>query len=174
MNDDGFTFLPGGVRISKADVRLDALGALDELDAALGLLRTALAGTPEAALIETLQRDLLKIGGELATGRPALAPEAVAALDAETARRNAALPPLREFVLAGENETSARAHVARAVCRRAEREVVRARAAHPDLVFPPALAYLNRLSGLLFALARGAGASFSTERKNVRRKLRST
>ena len=174
MNDDGFTFLPGGVRLSKSDVRLDALGALDELDAALGLLRTALTGIPDAELVETVQRDLLRIGGELATGRPALAPEAVAALEAETARRNAALPPLRDFVLAGANEASARAHVARAVCRRAEREVVRVRDAHPNLVFPPALAYLNRLSGLLFALARGAEASFSTERKNFRRKLRST
>ena len=174
MNDDGFTFLPGGVRVSKADARLDALGALDELDAALGLLKVALAGKPAAARIEALQRDLLKIGGELATGQPALEAAAVAALDAETARRNAALPPLREFVLAGANEASARAHAARAVCRRAEREVVRLREAHPEIVFPPALAYLNRLSALLFALARGSSASFSTERKNVRRKLRST
>mgnify|MGYP003608063240 CR=1 FL=1 len=174
MNDDGFTFLPGGVRLSKSDVRLDALGALDELDAALGLLRTALTGIPDAELVETVQRDLLRIGGEIATGQPALEAAAGAALDAETARRNAALPPLREFVLAGTSEASARAHVARAVCRRAEREVVRARDAHPDLVFPPALAYLNRLSALLFALARGAEASFSTERKNFRRKLRST
>ena len=154
MNDDGFTFLPGGTRVSKSDVRLDALGALDELDAALGLLRAALAGRPDAARIEAIQRDLLKIGGELATGRAALAPDAGAALDAETARRNAALPPLREFVLAGASEASARAHFARAVCRRAEREAVRVREAHPQLVFPPALVYLNRLSALLFALAR--------------------
>ena len=156
MNDDGFTFLPGGVRVSKSDVRLDALGALDELDAALGLLKVALAGTPDAALAEAIQRDLLRIGGELATGRPALAPDAVAALETETARRNAALPPLREFVVAGASEASARAHAARAVCRRAERNLVRVREAHPAIVFPPALAYLNRLSGLLFALARAA------------------
>ena len=156
MNDDGFTFLPGGVRASKADARLDALGALDELDAALGLLKVALAGKPAAARIEVLQRDLLKIGGELATGRPALAPEAVAALETEIAQRNAALPPLHEFVLAGASETSARAHAARAVCRRAERELVRVRHTHPEIVFAPALAYLNRLSGLLFALARAA------------------
>jgi cob(I)alamin adenosyltransferase len=156
MNDDGFTFLPGGVRVSKSDARLDALGALDELDAALGLLRVSLAGRPDAAFIESSQRDLLKIGGELATGRPALDASSVAALAAETARRNAALPPLREFVLAGANEPSARAHAARAVCRRAEREIVRVRAAHPELVFAPALGYLNRLSGWLFALARAA------------------
>ena len=154
MTDEGFTFLPGGVRVSKADGRLDALGALDELDAALGLLRVALAGHPDAARIESSQRDLLKIGGELATGRPALAPDADAALEGEIARRNAALPPLRGFVLTGATEASARAHVARAVCRRAEREIVRVRETHPELVFPPALAYLNRLSGWLFALAR--------------------
>ena len=154
MNDDGFTFLPGGVRVSKADARLDALGALDELDAALGLLKVSFAGLPVAARIESIQRDLLKIGGELATGKSALAPEAVAVLDAEMTRRNAALPPLREFVLAGASEASARAHAARAVCRRAEREIVRVRETHPEIVFPAALAYLNRLSGLLFALAR--------------------
>ena len=156
MNDDGFTFLPGGVRVSKSDARMDALGALDELDAALGLLRVALAGKPDAARIECIQRDLLKIGGELATGKPALEASAVAALDGEIARRNAALPPLREFVVAGANEASARAHFARAVCRRAERELVRVREAHPGIVFPAGLAYLNRLSGLLFALAREA------------------
>ena len=154
MNDDGFTFLPGGVRVSKSDARLDALGALDELDAALGLLRVSLAGRPDAAFIESSQRDLLKIGGELATGRPALDASSVAALENEIARRNATLPPLHAFVLAGASEASARAHLARAVGRRAERELVRVRHTHPGIVFAPALAYLNRLSGLLFALAR--------------------
>ena len=156
MNDDGFTFLPGGVRVSKSDARMEALGALDELDAALGLLKVALADKSAATLVESIQRDLLKVGGELATGRSALAPEAVAALENEIARRNAALPPLHAFVLAGASEVSARAHLARAVCRRAERELVRVRHTHPEIVFPPALAYLNRLSGLLFALARAA------------------
>ena len=154
MNDDGFTFLPGGTRVSKSDVRLDSLGALDELDAALGLLRVSFVGHPDAARIEAIQRDLRKIGGELATGRAALAADAVAALETETTQRNAALPPLREFVLAGATEASTRAHFARAVCRRAERELVRVRETQPELVFSPALAYLNRLSGLLFALAR--------------------
>ncbi len=154
MNDDGFTFLPGGARVSKADARMDALGALDELGAALGLLKVARAGTPDAALVETMQRDLWRIGGELATGQPALGPDAVAALEGEIARRTAGLPPLREFVLPGASEPSARAHLARAVCRRAERELVRVRATHPEIVFPPALAYLNRLSAWLFAVAR--------------------
>lgn len=154
MNDDGSTFLPGGRRLSKADPLLDALGSLDELNAALGMLRAALDSPPDAALIESLQKQVLAIGGELATGQPRLAPDAVAALETEIARRAAGLPPLRDFVLPGAGETSARAHLARAVCRRAERAAVHAREAHPERVSAPALAWLNRLSGLLFAWAR--------------------
>ena len=152
--DDGSTSLPGGPRVDKADVRIGALGALDELNAALGLLRAALAGPADAALIESIQRDVLLIGRELAGGAPGPDAAAVAALDRETDRRNAALPPLRDFVLPGAGEASARAHWARATCRRAERELVRARESHPARVSAPALAYLNRLSTLLFALAR--------------------
>lgn len=159
MNDDGFTVLPGGARVSKSDARLEALGALDELGAALGLLKIALPAPAQAALVETAQRDLLRIGGELATGRPALGPDAVAALAREIARLDAARPPPRDFVVAGGNEAAARAHFARAVCRRAERDVVRVRDAHPELVLPPALAYLNRLSGLLFSLAQAASGA---------------
>ena len=95
INDDGFTFLPGGRRLSKADPLLDALGSLDELNAALGMLRAALESPPDAALIESLQKQVLAIGGELATGQPRLAPDVVAALEAETARRAADLPPHR-------------------------------------------------------------------------------
>ena len=154
MNDDGFTSLPGGRRLSKSDPLLDALGSLDELNAALGLLRAALDSPPDAALIESLQKQVLAIGGELATGQSPLPAAAPAALEAETARREAALPPLHGFVLPGATETSARAHFARAVCRRAERDFLRARDRHPDRPAPAALPYLNRLSALLFALAR--------------------
>ena len=154
MNDDGFTTLPGGRRLKKSDPIFEALGSLDELNAALGLLRISLAGHSSAALIETLQKQLLAIGGELATGQPRLGPDAVAALETEIARRQAALPPLHGFVLPGGSERSARAHMARAVCRRAERELVRAQEACPERVLPPAMAWLNRLSELLFALAR--------------------
>ena len=154
MNDDGFTSLPGGRRLSKSDPLLDALGSLDELNAALGLLRAALDSPPDAALIESLQKQVLAIGGELATGQSPLPAAAPAALEAETARREAALPPLHGFVLPGATETSARAHFARAVCRRAERDLVRARESRPDAVSAPALAWLNRLSNLLFTVAR--------------------
>ncbi len=155
MNDDGSTFLPGGLRLPKSDPLFDALGSLDELSAALGLLRAHPAAAAETALLESLQRLLLEIGAELATGRPRLDPGALAGLERETARFAAGRPPPRAFVLPGAGEAAARAHWARAVGRRAERDLVRARAAHPDRVFPPALAALNRLSALLFAFAAG-------------------
>ena len=154
MNDDGFTSLPGGRRVGKSDPLICALGALDELHAALGLLRAAIPGTPEADRIESIQRYAKTVGGELAAGSPRLEPEAVAGLEREIARLDAFLPPARGFVLPGANEASARAHWARAVCRRAEREWVRARERYPDRVSAPAIAFLNRLSGLLFSLAR--------------------
>ena len=154
MNDAGITSLAGGESLDKAAPAICALGSLDELNAALGLLRAGLGGTPDAARIEVLQRQVLLIGAELATGTARVAPGAVAELEQDLARRSAKLPPLHGFVLPGANELSARAHVARAACRRAEREVVRARETHPERVFPASLAWLNRLSGLLFAQAR--------------------
>ena len=154
MNDDGFTFLPGGRRVSKSDALIGAIGSLDELNAALGLLRAQLAGHADATLVESIQRNILQIGSELATGKPQLDASATAALEREIERRNAGLPPLHDFVLPGDSEASARAHFARTVCRRAERELVRAQESHPARVSAAALAYLNRLSNLLFAVAR--------------------
>lgn len=154
MHDDASSSLPGGLRRPKSDALFDALGSLDELNAALGLLRAHPAARPDAARIESLQRELLLVGSEIAAGPPRLDPDAVAALERDVARRDAAQPPPDGFVLPGASEASARAHWARAVCRRAERDLVRAREAHPDRVSPQALAYLNRLSALLFALAR--------------------
>lgn len=162
MSDDGFTTLPAGLRLGKSDVLFDALGALDELNAALGLLRAACAGSAEAILLETIQADLLRIGGELATGQPQLDPAAPARLDREIARRGADRPPPADFVRPGANEREARAHWARATCRRAERELVRAHERHPQRVFPPALAHLNRLSAFLFAFAAGAAGQAPT------------
>jgi len=154
MNDDGFTSLPGGLRLRKSDALICAIGGLDELNAALGLLRVQLAKNPDAALIESIQRDLLQIGGELATGRPQLGKDSLAALERETEKRGKGLPLLHDFVVPGGNEASARCHWARTACRRAERELVRAQEQHPKRVSAAALQYLNRLSGLLFALAR--------------------
>lgn len=156
MSDDGFTTLPGGLRLPKSDPLLEALGALDECNAALGLLRAALAGRPAAARLEACQRDLMQIGGELALGGPRLDAGAPAALGEETRRQKAGLPPPAGFDLPGRNEVSARAHAARTACRRAERELVRLREAHPHRVTAPALAFLNQLGTWLFVLAREA------------------
>ena len=154
MNDAGFTSLPGGLRLRKSDARICAIGGLDELNAALGLLRVQLAQNPEAALIESIQRDVLRIAGELAAGKALLDASSIVALENEIQRRNAVLPALHDFVVPGGNETSARCHWARTACRRAERELVRAQEQHPKRVSAASLQYLNRLSGLLFALAR--------------------
>ena len=156
--DEGFTSLPGHPRVAKSDDRICALGALDELNAALGLLRAVFDDDPEAAGIESIQRDLLAIGGAVAAGRGSLDPGLLTRLDSARRHLDAALPPARGFVLPGHSETSARAHWARAVCRRAEREFVRARETHPGAVPAAAPAFLNRLSGLLFSLARSLDA----------------
>ena len=152
--DEGHTDLPKGHRMAKSDAVFDAMGALDELGAALGLVRSAAESREESAWIESIQRDLLEIGSELATEQARLAPDAVRRLEAAAARLKEGRPPAQGFDLPGAGERSARAHLARAVCRRAERDLVRARERHPARVTPAALAYLNRLSGTLFALAR--------------------
>lgn len=154
--DEGHTDLPGRHRLAKSDAVFDALGSLDELSAALGLLRAATEVREESAWIESIQRDLLVIGSELATEQARLAPDAVRRIEAITSRLEEGLPPAQDFDLPGAGERSTRAHLARAICRRAERDLVRARERHPARVSPAALAYLNRLSGTLFALARKA------------------
>ena len=154
MHDDGFPFLPGGLRLPKTDPIFDALGSLDELAAALGLLRATLSAPPEAAFLEILQRDLQFLGSELATGRPCLPAAALETLENETAALAARRPPAQSYARPGANEPSARAHWARTVCRRAERDTLRALAAHSGLSAPLARSYLNRLSTYLFGLAR--------------------
>lgn len=154
MNDDGFTFLPGGVRVRKSDPLICVLGSLDELNAALGLLRVQLAEHSNATLVNAIQCDLFRIGGDLATGQLQLKTESIATLEHETDQRVKGLPPLCDYIVPGENEASARCHWARAVCRRAERDLIHAQASHPDRVSALAMAYLNQLSSLLFAMAR--------------------
>lgn len=152
--DDGSTSLADGSRIDKDSPRVEAMGAVDELNSALGLL---LAETPVSnAVWETLtgvQHKLFDLGGELSLPQqPALTDADVAALERALDNFNAQLPPLKEFILPGGSRCAALCHVARAVCRRAERRV-RALAKTED-VSPAALRYLNRLSDLLFVCAR--------------------
>ncbi len=152
--DRGETGLADGERRPKDDPRVEALGAVDELNAHLGLLAGLLAaGEPAAPLVEELQQLLLDLGAELATpGRQDLGPADVRRLEEALDGLNAELPPLEEFLLPGGGPAAAQAHVARTVCRRAERRLVALARREP--VNPHALAWLNRLSDLLFVLAR--------------------
>ena len=154
MNDDGFTFLPGGLRVRKSDELICAIGSLDELNAALGLLRVQLSKQADADLIRSIQGDLFQMGNELATDHPQLEPQRVGVIEQETEKRNHSLPPLEGFILPGGSLECALTNWVRTVCRRTERDLVRAQETNPSRVTALALQYLNRLSGLLFALAR--------------------
>jgi cob(I)alamin adenosyltransferase len=159
--DAGETSLFGGTRARKSDPRVDAYGEVDELNAWLGLAR---ASAPDPALADELvplQRDLFALGAQLADPADKIAARVTKATlsDADTARLErlidrleAELPPLRRFILAGGAPAGAALHVARTVCRRAERRIV---ALDPP-VDPVLLRYVNRLSDLLFVLARTA------------------
>jgi cob(I)alamin adenosyltransferase len=159
--DRGETSLGDGTRVTKLDCRIAAFGAVDELNSHVGL---ALAGGPPAEFVEVLERvqnELFDLGADLSVpygiaDRLRISEEHIERLERDCDRFNADLPELRSFVLPGGTETAARLHVARAVCRRAEREAL---AAAEELeISRLALVYLNRLSDLLFILARSANA----------------
>ena len=163
--DQGETSLIGGDRVSKAAPRLECYGTVDEVNATLGLVRTSLAGSAaESALgpiIHRVQQELFNLGAELATPDPArraaqprIEARHVDQLEADIDALNPDLPALRSFVLPGGGWVSAYFHLARTVCRRAERLVVRL-AADED-VGELAVRYLNRLSDALFVLGRWA------------------
>jgi cob(I)alamin adenosyltransferase len=160
--DDGTTGLFGGVRVSKDSERVDAYGTVDELNAVLGIVRAHVPPAEIDALLLSIQNDLFAVGAELACApgkeqRLACEPvgsSRIAALEQAIDGADSALPALKNFVLPGGSPSAAALHHARTVCRRAERLLVRARRSEPlrdDLVI-----YLNRLSDLLFALARRA------------------
>jgi len=163
--DLGETGLFGGGRVSKDDPRVEAYGAVDELNAVLGLARTAgLPGDIEA-LVARLQGELFVLGADLATPKDSMARAdrvvrlkdgAARALEPEIDRLEALLPPLRTFLLPGGSPGGAALHVARTVCRRAERRVVTL--ARKNEVSPESVVYLNRLSDLLFVMARSVNA----------------
>ena len=161
--DGGETSLFGGDRVGKGDDRLEAYGSLDELNAYLGWFRSTTREEDLALLVLTIQPVLFDLGAHLATPReaekaqrilPPIREESVKRLEEAIDRLEAELPPLTAFILPGGTEESAILQVARAVCRRGERAVVRAVKEH-DVPLPPAgLPYLNRLSDLLFVMAR--------------------
>ncbi|MGA2399780.1 MAG: cob(I)yrinic acid a,c-diamide adenosyltransferase [Steroidobacteraceae bacterium] len=152
--DDGTTGLGDGGRVAKESLRVEAYGAVDEANSAVGMV-LAVAGLPEATrrCLTEVQHDLFDLGGELCIpGHRIITPAYVERLEAELDRFNDTLPPLKEFVLPGGGTAAAACHVARAVCRRAERRAWSL--ARVEDIAPDALKYLNRLSDLLFVLAR--------------------
>ena len=151
--DDGTTGLGDGSRTRKDSLRVAAMGDVDELNSTIGLLLTEpLPDDIRDALID-IQHDLFDLGGELCIpGFENLADTQVARLDALLLRYNATLPRLQEFILPGGSRSAAIAHVARTVCRRAERAIVSL--GGEEAIRPACRQYVNRLSDLLFVLAR--------------------
>jgi cob(I)alamin adenosyltransferase len=151
--DDGTTGLGDGTRVPKSHGRIGAMGDVDELNSHLGVLLAEPLPDDVRDLLVTIQHELFNLGGELSIpGYTLLKDDAVAALDAALAHYNAALPRLAEFILPAGTRSAALAHVARAVARRAERAVVTLAAAETINAAPRL--FLNRLSDLLFVLAR--------------------
>ncbi|BBD76967.1 MULTISPECIES: cob(I)yrinic acid a,c-diamide adenosyltransferase [Hydrogenophilus] len=162
--DNGTTGLGSGERTGKDDPRIEAIGTVDELNAILGLLACEPLPEDLAALIVRLQHELFDLGGELCLPGMALFAESrVDELEQALDRLNETLPPLKDFILPGGTRAAALAHLARTVCRRAEREVVRLARVEPQERLRPVVArYLNRLSDLLFVLARTLNARSGT------------
>jgi cob(I)alamin adenosyltransferase len=168
--DGGETDLVGGRRVAKDSPRIAAYGTLDELNAAVGLARAlnagggarTAAGRELDAILRRLQNEIFDLGGELATPADAFQPgmfrvgsAEVEALEATLDRCQRDLAPLRSFVLPGGGPVSAALHVARTICRRAERDVLHLM--QQEEIGPWPLAYVNRLSDLLFVLSRWIG-----------------
>lgn len=156
--DRGETGLIGGSRVPKDHLRVEAYGAVDELNAHLGIVRAHVADSELGPLLDEIQHRLFDLGAELAApagaagAAPTIDDAAIEGLERAIDTYQAGLPPLREFILPGGALPAAEVHVARTVCRRAERRLVTL--ARRETVRPDLLRYLNRLSDFLFVLAR--------------------
>jgi len=151
--DDGTTGLGDGSRIKKTERRIEAIGTVDELNSLIGLLLARELPEEIHNSLTDIQHDLFDLGGELSIpGRATIAAPQVKRLETILDQFNADLPPLKEFILPGGSEEAAVCHVARSVCRRAERRVVHLGEA--ENINTASAEYLNRLSDLLFVLAR--------------------
>ena len=160
QGDDGTTGLIGGSRVRKCEHRLDCTGTVDELNAALGLAAVALEGEIRS-LVNQIQHDLFALGSHLANPEPSssqaeslpvIEEQMISRLEMQIDSAEAELPPLRNFILPGGSEAAARLHLARTICRRAERVVVDFSMDRP--ISPLIVTYLNRLSDWLFVHAR--------------------
>jgi cob(I)alamin adenosyltransferase len=162
--DHGQTSLGDGTRVSKADPRIEAIGAVDETNATIGVLRIHTRSRPaEDAMMARVQNDLFDVGADLCVpgtsgDRLRISDAAVARLGAEIEAMNLALPPLRSFILPGGTDAAAFAHLARVAARRAERVTTAV-----DDVNPVVQRYLNRLSDHLFVLARVLNENAATD-----------
>jgi cob(I)alamin adenosyltransferase len=165
--DSGDTGLFDGTRVPKSDARVSTYGDVDELNAWLGFARAALGdhSTDLSEHLERIQRDLFALGARLAdpshriadrVTKAAVTSEDIARLEHWIDELDAALPPLRKFILAGGSPAGAALHIARTICRRAERAMVALNQTSP--LEPELLIYVNRLSDLLFVMARAANA----------------
>jgi cob(I)alamin adenosyltransferase len=165
--DQGQTSLFGGKRLSKSNLRIEAYGTVDELNSFLGLLRDSLTNAEVREEIRYAQNLLFTMGSQLATepGKnlaiPSIEDKEVAVLEAAIDRMEKELPPLKNFILPGGHTTVSFCHVARTVCRRAERLIVALNLEEevPDVL----MQYLNRLSDYLFVLARKLGKDLGAE-----------
>lgn len=151
--DDGTTGLGDGSRVAKDSARVAAYGTVDEANSTIGLVLASELPVNVQALLTTVQHQLFDLGGELCIpGHAAIFDVDIEALEQHLDAFNEALPPLKDFILPGGGDAAARCHVARTVVRRAERETVSL--SRLETVRPEAIRYLNRLSDLLFVLAR--------------------
>jgi cob(I)alamin adenosyltransferase len=158
--DEGDTGLFDGTRVAKSDPRVAAYGDVDELNACIGLARVDVSDPQLAAMLDAIQRDLFALGARLAdpankiaarVAKAAVSTEDISRLEGWIDVLEAELPPLRRFILAGGSRGGAALHVARTICRRAERSMV---SLGRDTLEPGLLIYVNRLSDLLFVMAR--------------------
>ena len=165
--DDGTTGLGSGERRLKSDLRVEAYGTVDEANATIGVARLSTGDDPALdAMLARIQNDLFDLGADLATpvsegeakaeGALKIHPHQVERLEAEIDALNASLAPLKSFILPGGSPAAAALHVARTVCRRAERLMVALAQAEGEIVDPAGVRYVNRLSDLLFVAARHA------------------
>lgn len=154
--DEGLTSLVGGMRVSKASSRVDAYGDVDELNAALGLARRLVRNSRVNNILEAVQKDLFIVGAELASPPgldvPRVQEDRIKALESAIDEFLLDLEPLKEFILPGGNAGGANLHFARTVARRAERKIVKLM--EEEEVRKEVLVYMNRLSDLLFVMAR--------------------
>ena len=161
--DDGTTGLVDGSRVAKHDALMQAVGDVDEANSAIGVAIVALGTSEEATLLQSIQNDLFDLGADLCVPDRGeelpyvplrMADAQVVRLEKEIDQMNASLSPLKSFILPGGTPAAAALHVARTVCRRAERDMVELAALPNEPVSAPALKYINRLSDFLFVAGR--------------------